>query len=292
MSARKLWSRADKLTAIGLFIAALALIVSVSVPEIRRTLHLERPGTAPPIATVTPPPMQTKPEPSPKSKTPQQTPSAVGNNNQSGRKIVGSGNVVGNTVNGNGNVVGNNNQVIVMATRNNYLPGPIKEELPKIQDQASAVVNQPQSATQPTEQVQSADSPSNVSQENCVSTSSTDFCIKVSLSQFYYAYAPSGVTLAAFVNGTWRSHPCCGAMGSGGWVKVFVNETYLCMMGETPTIDGSGVKGTFAARSVNCGPVVLPPGTYIAVFDMGGIVGVDPADSSKHYSMSLPFAVM
>ncbi len=92
------------MTAGGLLVAIVAAGLTLTVPEARRALHLEK--AAPPVAAtpaglvkpVVPP--ENEPNPQPKPQTYQQAKSST-----NGKK-----NVAGNNVAGNGNVVGNNNQ--------------------------------------------------------------------------------------------------------------------------------------------------------------------------------------
>jgi hypothetical protein len=97
------WSRTEKLTAGGLLLAAAAVAITVTVPEIRRALHLEKAPAS--VAVLTPeplkpavPPQEPKPEPKPVALQPTKS------------KVVGEKNTTGNNVAGAGNPVGNGNQ--------------------------------------------------------------------------------------------------------------------------------------------------------------------------------------
>jgi hypothetical protein len=102
------WSRNEKLTAGGLIVTVIvgltALVIAVTVPEIRRALHLEK--TPAPVAVWTPeplkpavPPQEPKPEPKPVV------------HQQAKAKVAGEKNVAGNNISGQKNVTGNGNAV-------------------------------------------------------------------------------------------------------------------------------------------------------------------------------------
>jgi hypothetical protein len=56
------------------------------------------------------------------------------------------------------------------------------------------------------------------------------------------------------------------------------------------SVDGSGISGFFYAKNSSCGPVALPRGDHKAVFDFGGLVGLDSA-TGDNYRISVGVAV-
>jgi hypothetical protein len=116
---KKKWSLGDKLTAGGLFLAVVAIIVGLLTPEVRQFFHLEKPAEVAPTTT-----SQTSPQPTPQiqsSEPPKQEPAkppkpTKKTTQKTTTRVTGNNNVAGNTVEGNNNILGNNNTV------NNYGP--------------------------------------------------------------------------------------------------------------------------------------------------------------------------
>jgi hypothetical protein len=100
------WSRTEKLTEGGLLLAAAAIIITVTVPEIRSALHLEKAPASVAISTPEPPkpavpPHEPEPKPEPKPMVHQQAKA----------KVAGEKNVAGNNISGQKNITGNGNAV-------------------------------------------------------------------------------------------------------------------------------------------------------------------------------------